>query len=216
MEQHNAAPTTQSPADRSVGAVQPLGAVRFSTSSNARFGAEVEWIVVLINEKQRRSDFKRVKWRQPSEGALPKTPEGLEQFVQLWFAGNHSDIGGGYPEDESRLSDIALEWMVGEAASLPHPAIFDRSKLRIYPSAAGVQHCEVDAFIDAYPKWWPRTWRKTWGAAPRFKASGAPYHSTVAERLALDTVLSCGLIGPYRPLALSKDPALAPLFSQNT
>src|SRR3546814_18222947 len=40
-----------------------------------------------------------------------KKPEWLEQ---IWFAGCHSDVGGSYPEDESRLSDIALEWMVGE------------------------------------------------------------------------------------------------------
>jgi uncharacterized protein (DUF2235 family) len=33
---------------------------------------------------------------------------------QVWFAGAHSDVGGGYPEHS--LSDIALEWMM-EAAT---------------------------------------------------------------------------------------------------
>ncbi|WP_430648637.1 phospholipase effector Tle1 domain-containing protein [Bradyrhizobium manausense] len=32
---------------------------------------------------------------------------GLRWFEQVWFAGNRSDIGG----SESRLSDIALDWM---------------------------------------------------------------------------------------------------------
>jgi hypothetical protein len=34
---------------------------------------------------------------------------------EVWFAGVHSDVGGGYPESESQLSKIALRWMVCEA-----------------------------------------------------------------------------------------------------
>ena len=37
------------------------------------------------------------------------------RFKQVWFAGSHSDVGGSYPETESRLSDIALAWMTQEA-----------------------------------------------------------------------------------------------------
>lgn len=42
-------------------------------------------------------------------------PDG-QNIVQCWFAGAHADVGGGYPE--TRLSDIALHWMAGEAAGL--------------------------------------------------------------------------------------------------
>ncbi len=31
---------------------------------------------------------------------------------EVWFAGIHSDVGGGYPAEESGLSNIALRWMV--------------------------------------------------------------------------------------------------------
>jgi len=34
---------------------------------------------------------------------------------QVWFAGVHSDVGGGYPEKQTGLSKIALEWMLVEA-----------------------------------------------------------------------------------------------------
>jgi uncharacterized protein (DUF2235 family) len=34
---------------------------------------------------------------------------------QVWFAGVHSDVGGGYPENESGLAKISLEWMAREA-----------------------------------------------------------------------------------------------------
>lgn len=39
-----------------------------------------------------------------------------QDIVQCWFAGAHADVGGGYPE--THLSDIALDWMAGEAATL--------------------------------------------------------------------------------------------------
>jgi uncharacterized protein (DUF2235 family) len=60
-----------------------------------------------------RKDFDRVAWGGSQEGAhhFP----GHERLIQLWFAGNHSDIGGSYPEPESRLSDIALAWMCEQA-----------------------------------------------------------------------------------------------------
>jgi len=34
---------------------------------------------------------------------------GIEQ---VWFLGAHADVGGGYPQNESHLSDMALEWMM--------------------------------------------------------------------------------------------------------
>lgn len=41
---------------------------------------------------------------------------GKQQDVkQVWFAGTHSDVGGGYPEAESGLSKVSLEWMAREA-----------------------------------------------------------------------------------------------------
>jgi uncharacterized protein (DUF2235 family) len=31
--------------------------------------------------------------------------------TQVWFVGAHADVGGGYPQAESALSDIALDWL---------------------------------------------------------------------------------------------------------
>jgi uncharacterized protein (DUF2235 family) len=43
-------------------------------------------------------------------------PHDAQQDVkEVWFAGVHSDVGGSYPESESQLSKIALQWMVCEA-----------------------------------------------------------------------------------------------------
>lgn len=41
-----------------------------------------------------------------------------QTLKQVWFPGVHSDIGGSYPETESGLSKITLQWMLCEAVSL--------------------------------------------------------------------------------------------------
>jgi uncharacterized protein (DUF2235 family) len=38
-----------------------------------------------------------------------------QDIRQVWFRGVHSDVGGSYPEQESGLSKITLEWMLVEA-----------------------------------------------------------------------------------------------------
>lgn len=45
-------------------------------------------------------------------------PHGDVDLKQVWFAGCHSDVGGGYapdPIDQSLLSDIPMHWMRGQA-----------------------------------------------------------------------------------------------------
>lgn len=42
-------------------------------------------------------------------------PEENQDCKQVWFAGVHADVGGGYPEAESGLSKITLRWMAQEA-----------------------------------------------------------------------------------------------------
>jgi hypothetical protein len=43
-----------------------------------------------------------------------------KRISQVWFAGVHSNVGGGYPED--RLSLVSLDWMLQELANLEDPA----------------------------------------------------------------------------------------------
>jgi len=43
--------------------------------------------------------------------------------VEMWFAGNHGDVGGGWPLREYQthlLSDTPLAWMIEEVQNLPH------------------------------------------------------------------------------------------------
>ena len=45
----------------------------------------------------------------------PKATWKDQDSLQVWFAGVHSDIGGGYPEKQSALSKYPLLWMIEEA-----------------------------------------------------------------------------------------------------
>ncbi|NES73822.1 MAG: DUF2235 domain-containing protein, partial [Okeania sp. SIO2D1] len=55
---------------------------------------------------ERRALFQKMLWGKPK-------PQ--QDVKQVWFAGAHGDVGGGYPEKESGLAKIALKWMIEEA-----------------------------------------------------------------------------------------------------
>src|SRR5437870_2591404 len=72
-------------------------------------------------------------WGDPGSTRPDQDANGIITFQQFWFAGNHSDIGGSYPENESRLSDISLKWMTQAAETIPSGLKIDRSVLQLYP-----------------------------------------------------------------------------------
>jgi uncharacterized protein (DUF2235 family) len=53
-----------------------------------------------------RLDFPVTQWERRT---------GVEQ---VWFIGAHADVGGGYAEAESRLSDVALQWLMQKVSSV--------------------------------------------------------------------------------------------------
>ena len=55
---------------------------------------------------ERRCFFRQNAWGDAKPG---------QDLKQVWFPGVHSDIGGGYPEQESGLSKTSLQWMMREA-----------------------------------------------------------------------------------------------------
>lgn len=57
-------------------------------------------------------DERRAFFRQNTWGRKHLDTQDVKE---VWFAGVHSDIGGGYPLDRSALSNIPLEWMILEA-----------------------------------------------------------------------------------------------------
>ena len=72
-----------------------------------------------ISIDERRCMFRLKQWDAPQTfnfNRWGKTNNSEPQdILQVWFAGVHSDIGGGYPEVESGLSKYPLLWMIDEA-----------------------------------------------------------------------------------------------------
>jgi hypothetical protein len=135
---------------------------------------------------ENRKDFARVKWAN-SEGIHERAPGEMIWFEQVWFAGNHSDVGGSYPENEARLSDISLGWMVNEARRCVHPILVDETYLKLYPDCAGMQHDER------------KSSRVPWKLGLREVPAGAFLHPSVFDRLALAEVLNYDTLGKYDP-----------------
>lgn len=72
-----------------------------------------------ISIDERRCMFRLKKWDDPqqywSNRFVPDDKKEPQDILQVWFAGVHADIGGGYPETESGLSKYPLLWMIDEA-----------------------------------------------------------------------------------------------------
>jgi len=138
-----------------------------------------------ISIDEARGSFPRVGWG--TRGVKkPRDEQGRIWFEQYWFAGCHSDIGGSYAEDESRLSDVALKWMLDAASSvgLKH----DPSVLKLYPDPAGMQHDETRSWVFRFA-----------AKAPRDIDAKAPLHPSVIDRMKLAEVQQYDVAGPYRP-----------------
>jgi uncharacterized protein (DUF2235 family) len=89
---------------------------------------------------ERRSEFVATLWDKPAPG---------QQIDQVWFPGVHADVGGGYAE--TGLSDVAMGWMMKNAAS--RGLIFDPETYSYYTSLEP-KHV-LDQMHDS--------WKVTWG-----------------------------------------------------
>ena len=93
-----------------------------------------------------------------------------QTMEQVWFAGVHTDVGGGYAEQQ--LSDISFEWMLGKAQ--PNGLrIFAKHNVEINPDVDGTMH---DPFDGAMP--WRRL-ERSWDS----EAYGKPkVHKSIVDR----------------------------------
>ncbi|MFB6465026.1 DUF2235 domain-containing protein [Bradyrhizobium tunisiense] len=192
-------------------AVAAIGWQRFfpDWTYDRHFTSDVQYARHLQSIDECRKDFKRVPWGGKGTVKWPDREGEPEQFDQIWFAGNHADVGGSYPENESRLSDITLTWMVEFITEkIPEAGriIVDKDVLRLYPSADGMMHDECMVGIGG-------TMLK-WGKAIRDVPDTAQLHETVYERLAMKSVRNYTSFGPYRPAALQNHRRASKYFDE--
>lgn len=179
---------------------------------------------------ERRRMFRLNRWTAPQRfvtNPFVKPPVSEPQDIeQRWFAGVHSDIGGGYPEAQSGLSKFPLIWMIEEAVKhglrisrtmfdhlalgedMPggkHPYVPPNPRAELHNSLTGLWW--VLEILPKSAKWreWPRWVLLGWYfplAEPRAIDTGAELHFSVAER-ERD-------VPAYRPVNLPPRPPLPP------
>jgi uncharacterized protein (DUF2235 family) len=140
-----------------------------------------------------------------------------QDVKNVWFAGVHADVGGGYPASESGLAKIAFEWMMREARQagllLDDAALqSELNQTGAKPDATARQHDSmrglwwlVELFLDRRysPMEQVRRWRwefnKPRSLPPSDQGLGVYLHTSVVDRIRSVTT--------YRPPNLPHDEA---------
>ena len=79
-----------------------------------RHNPSVRMVRHAVALDERRAVFQVTGW---GDRRSITAPDGslIDAVREVWFAGDHSDVGGGHPTGNSGLTDASLEWMLGEA-----------------------------------------------------------------------------------------------------
>lgn len=193
--------------------------LRFTRTNNS-----VKKFRQAMSIDERRRMFRLNRWIEPQKhrsDRFDRTTETDQDIRQVWFAGVHCDVGGGYPEAESSLSKFPLLWMIEQARAaglrmdqtmIDH-LVWGKARLSsthgyVPPDALGQMHVSLTG------AWWILEWLpkrarwKEWAARksllgwylpmgePRPIPEGAIIHHSVLERQAGDQT--------YRPVNLPK------------
>ena len=145
-----------------------------------------------------RKAFERVGWGKKNcdYGNCERT--GEKRLIQMWFPGNHSDIGGSYLEEESQLSDITLDWMISQLKTHDDKLKFNENLLNRFPDARGMQHSEYASWLERIPSWlspWVAKYLKGSRQLPEF----TNMHPSVLERFQAGEVMHHDRKKLYRP-----------------
>jgi uncharacterized protein (DUF2235 family) len=149
----------------------------------------------------------------PANRFFPK-PEQEAHCKQVWFAGVHSDVGGGYPEKVATLAKVPLAWMVREAEALgllindvQRQYLMD-SKDKPPPDPCGPIHESLTGFLWRLLEWVPRRswneqakgmrWQGPHLGRRRFIEPGSRVHVSVTERMKRLNYAPANLPGDYR------------------
>lgn len=103
---------------------------------NLRLSPKVDRACHALALDDERQTFHPLLWEEAPEDLGARTdpnspPSRLGRITQVWFSGVHSNVGGGYPEDQ--LSYVSLEWILSEAKA--HGLVLDMGVFRQYADA---------------------------------------------------------------------------------
>ncbi len=165
---------------------------------------EAAYHAVAIDEQ--RKPFLPTLWTD-ARGAVPRVNAAGSNVEQVWFAGAHSNVGGGYAD--SGLSDIALKFMIDRASA--NGLQFTPAALAaLHPDPKAKRRDSLDEFVEIGNEKKNRFFAWIDKVATRFMgvnrpiSAGACIHSSVAERLAAPAVGEPASEGAYSPVSTLK------------
>jgi uncharacterized protein (DUF2235 family) len=133
----------------------------FNLSESIKFARQA----LAIDEE--RKTFHPVLWDSINNNSM------VDKLKQVWFSGVHTDVGGGYEEDE--LSDISLKWMTREAIDkgliIYNKSQLYKSLMNSSPDINGMMHDEQKGFIGKIFKRAKRTWSTETNGEPHIHES---------------------------------------------
>ena len=147
----------------------------------------VDYACQALSIDEPRVAFKPVLWDETPDDTCPEREAPADaaskgpRLDQVWFAGVHSNVGGGYPKQGMSL--VALEWMLYKARACS--LRLNDEDLRLFSAHASVDDKLYDprAGFGLFYRWSPRNIE-----ALCCKNKVSPQiHVTVAERLAHGT-----------------------------
>ncbi|HXX68395.1 MAG TPA: DUF2235 domain-containing protein [Polyangiaceae bacterium] len=138
----------------------------------------VRYAYHAVSIHERRSDFQPTLWKQQAvepanqpEGA-PQAKRSDQVLQQVYFAGVHSDVGGGY--GASSLSDVAFCWMLAkaEAAGLRIRPQARVPGVHLAPNPLGMRHESFQGLFVATDavRLRPRGVQRTFPRGPEYRA----------------------------------------------
>jgi uncharacterized protein (DUF2235 family) len=126
----------------------------------------VEFARHALSIDEERKSFLPVVWNTLENNTKDK-------MKQVWFAGVHTDVGGGYQEED--LSNFSLQWMIQEATA-KDLLIYKKSQawqnlLSAKPDINGMMHNEQKKFPGKWMAKKKRSWNKVTHGEPCIHAS---------------------------------------------
>jgi uncharacterized protein (DUF2235 family) len=115
----------------------------------------VKRAVHALSLDDERTTFHPLLWDEEWEAQSAATdPAVAGRITQVWFAGVHSNVGGGYPEDQ--LSLVPLEWIISEAAHHGLSLIAKQATELAASQSPYARHYDSRAGLASYYRYSPR------------------------------------------------------------
>ncbi|WP_420959604.1 DUF2235 domain-containing protein [Brucella sp. IR073] len=94
---------------------------RLSSQAFTQKNPSVEAVRHAVSMDERRTMFRPLLWTKGEDywgNPFNRAAARPQDVREVWFRGIHDDVGGGYPEAESGLPKVSLQWMFDETKTM--------------------------------------------------------------------------------------------------